>query len=510
MRAKNLWQLFLAAVVAATAAHPRTAMADVTFYWHPNSPFGLGRCVDLRDMSAKQDAFEEAPEVAVERGARSINVYARQIETTEQLARERFFDLSIEGGLKLKAFTLGGKLNAAYAGHVDASDNSIQFIFKAELDFGDYRLKDLRLKEEARALVGQPEEFQKRYGNYYVVQARRAASVIAHVTVSDISHETKRELSADLKTEFTFKKIVEGKSNASFKEKLRQLDKEGKVHVDFYATGGDGKLDEVAFNGVDGALAFMKRYVEKISADSAPSVEYRLASFETFGADLPRTDPAEWEFYKQGFLLENKFSHVQQRIRSELNVLQRGNPEAYSEKVGYFKEIQHKYAAATVALYDAVKNAKVDKKYDLGAIQQHDMDENILWLLEPVKDSSLQATAHVASPLQLVDKIGIHVDLRLHSPGFVQSLIFYKYDAKGNRVVLNDVSLTADSTGNRRGGLIDAFRAGVAGNPRTGDRDRSSEIRADAAQSTYFVQVTLKSGTPVIVELGSPDLTQLR
>lgn len=154
-----------------------------------------------------------------------------QIKSTEEF--EQTLDLDINASYGCGTFGPSMSARFSFAKNVKIQESSLFMVVTSKIELGFLSIDEPVLTDEAIKLVGFPNDFKNRYGDYFVRGIGRGGLFIGTIQINASSSEQAEKISGDLKGSYNF-------FSSEAKAKFSSIEKKYNcsIFIDLYHEGG--------------------------------------------------------------------------------------------------------------------------------------------------------------------------------------------------------------------------------------------------------------------------------
>lgn len=274
------------------------AQANATKYtYFPDSHLYMGSGMDLfRPDTAFPDCVEYDGVVPAHHddgstGSNNSRVALKLIQTRDDFYKFINFSASMGGSYKFFSGSASYRFEEENKFHSDSLSWAVVF----ETNYGIYKLKNPRLKNEYRRLPA--DRLHMRCGSEVTLKTRKAVSLVALFTLKNLEESHRREISAQ--TNLSFSGVAwDANMQASYTSILRTAMARSQMELEVYAVGGQGivRLKDLATTGsVPGETPFdvfsrvpriMADYIGSLNESVAAPVEFVTGDMASLTEDI--------------------------------------------------------------------------------------------------------------------------------------------------------------------------------------------------------------------------------
>lgn len=372
-----------------------TFAADQSFFYHPSKALLLGGGLDMEyPVDTKEDCvdYAEAKWVESDSGVNRVQFSSSYVTDARSIVRNTKTNASLEASYKYGAgsvsMSAGYGLNKKYA---HASD-SLNYMIRAEYDFGTRRALEPVLKEKYQTLIDENkmEEFKQRCGTHFVISERKGANASILIKVENLSKQEVKDLRFNINVsgKYTGTRVSAAYSRANF---VKVASSKGEVKIDFDAQGGRAE-DVAAFasaqNDIVKHQAAMENYMKGITRETSAPQSYKLVSFDRFGyANEIKPSLERNKFLEEAYIMSLEYESMVERLRVE-QALAVDVPDT----LRYFEGKRYRYDRANNQLHEIVKGCLNENKCSASRLVR--FGETVMWLGQMLKDYRLETACY--------------------------------------------------------------------------------------------------------------------
>jgi hypothetical protein len=205
-------------------------------------------------------------------------------------------------GVEARYMAYSGKASFSFEQAQESAKHDFSMGMKANYDWGDYRLTNLRLKPQALRFARYGyDEFVKHYGTHCVIGEARQTYVVVHYRVHRLSTKLEQKLGMTLDAEGSWG-LGGGSINAQFKQALSQIASESAVEVKITASVKNVDVTRIvrSANDVDQVLDQIAALTTQLNSSEPRAREFviepweNLINFENPRPIAGRSDDPNW------------------------------------------------------------------------------------------------------------------------------------------------------------------------------------------------------------------------
>jgi hypothetical protein len=350
------------------------------YHYHPSGPLALSKGYDpLNPFEATLPCLNESEVINLDTsGAYKTRFGLTIIKNREDLYRH----LHISSKISAKYLFYNGGGNFNFDDEITFHSDSLTWIISAQTDYGRYALKNPELNDLATYLKNHnPKEFISRCGREVVLEERKGTLVAAMFSLKNLDHSHKQKIESSFRGGVSYG-LFSGELNSSYQKFLEYALSVGKLHLHFYALGGEGiralrplvQRDPYDLNTVTSVIA---DYISGMGPENSVPFEYKTASFQKFGVN---TDTDSLNIYHQEKTL-TKLYHLYKNMYSTSLRLQSvlDNSELYGLNNQNYQKYSYQYSERNLALEKISSSAfKCQNDYQNCQVPSLDLSR-IIW-----------------------------------------------------------------------------------------------------------------------------------
>ena len=261
--------------------------------YHEGLSFGLGSGFDPADLTeSRQECLVYDEERRMDgKGARGSSLDFNIVESKKDLYNRIGFSATASA----QAYFVRGKAKTSYLDQFSFNENSLQIAIIGRVDYGRVQMRNPRLKPEYQQLIndGQFTIFSNLCGSHYVSEEVRSASVVAMISIHNISEKHIRKFDSSFGMSGGFG-AYSGKLKTKIEAFLLEAAKESQINIKVFTMGGTGIIslkdmvkESEDINGTSQEVTKIRdtmfNYMNTMTVDHAVPVSFKTTSMSVFG-----------------------------------------------------------------------------------------------------------------------------------------------------------------------------------------------------------------------------------
>ena len=256
------------------------------YRFHPKSRLHIGGGNDpFKPGEAYPSCLEHDGIEAVSTG----NMFTSSLEITGISSSRDFYQKTgFSSSLEASSFFYSGEVSFSFDFEKELSEKSVSWLVVLRADYGDFFLKNPRLKSELIGLT--PKQIANKCGTEFVLEEKRSVMVYTLLSLKNLKIREKREILAHLNI-VSNAGFLDGSFEASYKDFMQKAQSMGQVSIKIYTRGGGGivkfksLLDLNTFMNHKAILNTFQTYLNQINYHHAVPHLYTTAGLAKFIPD---------------------------------------------------------------------------------------------------------------------------------------------------------------------------------------------------------------------------------
>ena len=219
----------------------------------------------------------------------SGNMVTSSLEITGVNSSRDFYQKTgFSSALEASSFFYSGEASFSFDLEKELSENSVSWLVVLRADYGDFILKNPRLKTE---LIGlSPDKIANKCGSEFVLEEKRSVMVYTLLSLKSLKSREKREISSHLKA-VASTGFLDASFEANYKDFMQKAQSMGHLSIKIYTRGGGGigefkdLLDLNAFMNHKMILNTFQNYLTQLNYHDAVPHLHVTAGLDKFIPD---------------------------------------------------------------------------------------------------------------------------------------------------------------------------------------------------------------------------------
>jgi hypothetical protein len=301
--------------------------------WNSNYRFGYGINAATGLPAAKLVAVADFTPPALTQDSVETSTDLNYIQTDEQYQKQ----IQVSASSKFSAFGTTVDASASYGDNIKYSENEITVILKYHIGETEYRIfgpqgGKYALTTGAKALTGQPDDFRKQYGDYFIAGAKYGAQYIATIHIKASSSEEIRTVQTKVQEAWSASRATE-----EFKAAFMNATKNCTVDMHRETRGGDPTVLTVGLTP-NVMIEDLNKFIKSVTKDNRSPLKAYMYRFNQIpdGAKIPDQINVNSCVFSAARDLSNDYLALTTRAKViadlDANKFQAGVKDAYAQE----------------------------------------------------------------------------------------------------------------------------------------------------------------------------------